>query len=300
MYLGHRPSCRQRDAMGCAPPRFSHGPGGGPRRVTRIPPPPPPSPSSAPQSTSFFFFFFLLPRNGFAPLARSFIFLLERPCILSSSRSPYPSIHTQSIRKMITEKYDRQEETLTALIEQRQAAIDDHHAGRALLGDEVSVCDLLGAVRVFGVVVDASGTCGKSIVPPLSFTHRFPPPPPYPIIPAGFGISRETRRGPSSEARRIQAEGSRGESDPPPPPPPIPLSRERPSNDDDAIPDQTIIRFIVIISSPFPPLLFRPVFGHSLSPPPAPSPTPIENKIPRRFLNDDEKIDCTFCTPDPE
>ena len=39
---------------------------------------------------------------------------------------------------MITEKYDRQEETLAALIEQRRAAIDDHHAGRALLGDEVS------------------------------------------------------------------------------------------------------------------------------------------------------------------
>ena len=43
---------------------------------------------------------------------------------------------TQSIRHLITEKINRQEETLTRLIAQRQSAINDHISGRALLTDE--------------------------------------------------------------------------------------------------------------------------------------------------------------------
>eukprot|EP00584_Thalassiosira_punctigera_P009009 CAMPEP_0172526176 /NCGR_PEP_ID=MMETSP1067-20121228/1143_1 /TAXON_ID=265564 ORGANISM="Thalassiosira punctigera, Strain Tpunct2005C2" /NCGR_SAMPLE_ID=MMETSP1067 /ASSEMBLY_ACC=CAM_ASM_000444 /LENGTH=139 /DNA_ID=CAMNT_0013309625 /DNA_START=45 /DNA_END=464 /DNA_ORIENTATION=+ len=41
-----------------------------------------------------------------------------------------------SIREMVTQKYERQEEMLTNMIEQRQAKLDDHLSGRKLLGDE--------------------------------------------------------------------------------------------------------------------------------------------------------------------
>ena len=100
---------------------------------------------------------------------------------------------------MITEKYDRQEETLAALIEQRRAAIDDHHAGRALLGDEVSFrsfwrCRFWGSAgrSVAFCAADASvrGTVRKIIVPsppprppsPHSLTvSSSPPPPPAPL-----------------------------------------------------------------------------------------------------------------------
>ena len=42
----------------------------------------------------------------------------------------------QSIRQLVTDKINRQEETLTRLIAQRQSAIDDHSSGRKLLTDE--------------------------------------------------------------------------------------------------------------------------------------------------------------------
>ena len=38
---------------------------------------------------------------------------------------------------MVTQKYERQEELLTNMMKQRQAAVDDHLSGRKLLGDEV-------------------------------------------------------------------------------------------------------------------------------------------------------------------
>mmetsp|Transcript_5261 Transcript_5261/g.8994 ORF Transcript_5261/g.8994 Transcript_5261/m.8994 type:complete len:138 (-) Transcript_5261:21-434(-) len=41
-----------------------------------------------------------------------------------------------SIREMVTQKYERQEELLTNMMKQRQAAVDDHLSGRKLLGDE--------------------------------------------------------------------------------------------------------------------------------------------------------------------
>ena len=51
----------------------------------------------------------------------------------------FPSSYTirhQSIRQLVTDKINRQEETLTRLIAQRQSAIDDHSSGRKLLTDE--------------------------------------------------------------------------------------------------------------------------------------------------------------------
>jgi hypothetical protein len=39
---------------------------------------------------------------------------------------------------LITDKHDRRDEALSKMIERRQRAIDDHHSGRALLGDDVS------------------------------------------------------------------------------------------------------------------------------------------------------------------
>jgi hypothetical protein len=44
--------------------------------------------------------------------------------------------NTQNIRQLITEKINRQEETLTRLINQHQSVIDDHNSGRKLLTDE--------------------------------------------------------------------------------------------------------------------------------------------------------------------
>ena len=38
---------------------------------------------------------------------------------------------------MVEKKYERHEEVLTGMIEQRKAAIDDHTSGRKLLSDEV-------------------------------------------------------------------------------------------------------------------------------------------------------------------
>ena len=45
------------------------------------------------------------------------------------------SIHllAQSIREMVERKYERHEETLTNILKQRQAAVDDHLSGRKLL-----------------------------------------------------------------------------------------------------------------------------------------------------------------------
>ena len=53
----------------------------------------------------------------------------------------HPQFHSsqQSIREMVTEKYNRQEEYLTGMIKQRQEAVDDHISGRKLMKDEVSI-----------------------------------------------------------------------------------------------------------------------------------------------------------------
>lgn len=41
-----------------------------------------------------------------------------------------------SIREMVTEKYERQEELLSSMIKQRQATVNDHISGRKLMDDE--------------------------------------------------------------------------------------------------------------------------------------------------------------------
>mmetsp|Transcript_14179 Transcript_14179/g.21386 ORF Transcript_14179/g.21386 Transcript_14179/m.21386 type:complete len:139 (+) Transcript_14179:66-482(+) len=41
-----------------------------------------------------------------------------------------------SIREMVTQKFERQEELLTSIIQQQQAKVDDHLSGRKLLDDE--------------------------------------------------------------------------------------------------------------------------------------------------------------------
>ncbi|KAL7541427.1 hypothetical protein ACHAXR_011271 [Thalassiosira sp. AJA248-18] len=41
-----------------------------------------------------------------------------------------------SIREMVTQKYERQEEVLSKMLKQRQTAVDNHLSGRKLLGDE--------------------------------------------------------------------------------------------------------------------------------------------------------------------
>lgn len=41
-----------------------------------------------------------------------------------------------SIREQVTQKYERQEELLTNMIEQRRLKLDDHISGRKLLDDE--------------------------------------------------------------------------------------------------------------------------------------------------------------------
>mmetsp|Transcript_5107 Transcript_5107/g.9279 ORF Transcript_5107/g.9279 Transcript_5107/m.9279 type:complete len:92 (+) Transcript_5107:232-507(+) len=42
----------------------------------------------------------------------------------------------QSIREMVTQKYERQEELLTNIIKQQQVKVDDHLSGRKLLDEE--------------------------------------------------------------------------------------------------------------------------------------------------------------------
>jgi len=42
----------------------------------------------------------------------------------------------KSIKEQVTERYDRRQETLEKVLQQRQAHVDDHESGRKLLSDE--------------------------------------------------------------------------------------------------------------------------------------------------------------------
>lgn len=65
----------------------------------------------------------------------------------SSVRLIVPFHRVQSIREMVTKKFEGHEELLTNMIKQRQGAVDDHLSGRKLLNDEVSqlCCISMGA-----------------------------------------------------------------------------------------------------------------------------------------------------------
>ena len=43
----------------------------------------------------------------------------------------------KTAREIVTEKFNRREEILTGMLEQRQASIEDHEFGRKLLSEEV-------------------------------------------------------------------------------------------------------------------------------------------------------------------